>query len=148
MARGKRPRRPSVPGMVVFEETDPTAWAGSRDGRLLRLAARMRVAEQALHAAMDELAQAEQRLSGAARAGRTGKPAWFVAVVRNEEAAGEAVEQLYREIASVRAHTKAGLAIKLSLALQLYGETEDDLGDESDAVSVLLRSLLTDVNEG
>lgn len=147
MARRKRPRRLSVPGLVKFDEPSPAAWANSRDGRLLRLAARMRVAEQALHAAMDELAQAEQRLSAAARTGRTGKPAWFVAATRNEEVAGEVVEQFYREIAGVRAHTKAGLAIKLSLAVELYGETVDEPDDESDMVSVLLRSLMMDVGE-
>ena len=147
MARRKRPRRPSVPGLVTFEEPTPMAWASSRDERLLRLAARMRVAEQALHAAMDELAQAEQRLPGPARTGPAGRPAWFAAVARKEEAAGEAVEQSYREIASIRAHTKAGLAIKLGLAMQLYGETVDESGEESDMVSVLLRSLMADVSE-
>ena len=96
---------------------------------------------------MDELARAEQRLSPAERTGRTGKPAWFIATTQKEETAGEAVEQLYREIGSVRAHTRAGLAIKLRLALQLYGETADEPTDGSDMISVLLRSLLADLSE-
>ena len=147
MAKRKRPRRHSVPGMVKFEEPDSAAWVGNKDGPLLRLAARLSVAEQALDAAMDELERAEQRLS-AARANRPAKPSWFVAAAQKEEAAGEAVEQLYREIGRVRAHTKAGLAIKLRLAAQLYGDMVDEAGDESDAVFVLLHSLLADVDEG
>jgi len=145
MARRKRSRRHSVLGLVKFEEADPAAWADSMDRRLFQLAARMRVAEQALHAAMDELAQAEQRLSAQTKQKR---PAWYAAAEGKEKQAGAALETIYRQIAETPAHTKVGLALKLQLVAMLYGENLDEGGDDTDIVSILLRSLITDVTDG
>jgi hypothetical protein len=93
----------------------------------------MPVAEQALHDAMDELAQAERRLSELPRKRRPARrPAWFVAAVRKGQAAGDALEQVYQQIAQARAQTKAGLGIKLRLLVALYGETSDGTADEPD----------------
>ncbi len=151
MGRKKRPRPPSVPGLVKFEEPHSSAWAGSRDAGLFQAAAKMRVAEQELDAAMDELALAEQRLSELPKAkrtiGRVGRPAWFVTAEQKEQAAGHALEDLYQQISRLRAHTKPGLAIKLRLLAELYGEAVGGPSDDSDMVSVLLSSLLEDVSE-
>lgn len=148
MAKRKRPRRLSVPGLVKFEEPDPAAWAGSRDAPLLRLVARMRVAEQALHNAMDELAQAEQRLSQLPAVDRTSRqPPWFTAAVQGEQVAGDALEKIYDQITQARAHTKAGLGIKLRLLAELYGGTFDEVPDETDLVSVFIDSLIADVSD-
>lgn len=146
MARRKRHSRPSVSGLVTFEEPHPFAWADSKDSSLFQLAARMRVAEQTLHAAMTELAQAEQRLSEVQTEGsqRRRRPSWYVAANAQEEAAGEALELIYQKIVQTPAHTKAGLAIKLQLVAWLYGENLSDAADDTDMVSQLLRSLLAD----
>ena len=149
MAR-KRPRRPPISGLVKFEEPHPSAWAGSRDAPLFQLTARMRVAEQALHAAMTELAQAEQRLSEVQKeegANRRRRPSWYVAAEAKEEAAGDALEMIYQQIAQTPAHTKAGLTIKLQLTAILYGENLEEGQDDADMVSILLRSLIGDVAE-
>lgn len=148
MAHRKRPRRHSVPGMVKFGEADPAAWAGSKDAPLFRLAARLQMAEQALHGAMDELAEAERRLSELPTVDRTSRPpAWFTAAIQSERLAGEALEKIYDQVAQARAHTKAGLAIKLRLLAELYGGTLDEESDETDLVSVLVDSLIADVSD-
>lgn len=151
MARRKRPRRAPISRLVKFEEPHPSSWAGSRDAELFQAAAKMRVAEQELNTAMDELSLAEQRLSDLPKnkrtLGRGGRPAWFVAAVEKEQAAGHALESIYQQITRLRAHTKPGLAIKLRLLAELYGEVAGDLSDDSDMVSVLLGSLLQDVSE-
>lgn len=131
--------------MVKFEEAGPGAWADSKDAALLQLAARVQVAEQALHDAMDELAQAERRLSDSSRSPQSARqPAWFVAIVRKEQAAGDALEQVYQQIAQTRAQTKEGLGIKLRLLAALYGGISDETADETDMVSVLINSLIED----
>lgn len=147
MARKKCRSRSSVPGLVTFEEPHPSAWAGSKDAALFQLAARMRVAEQTLHATMTELAQAEQRLSEVQTeegSSRQRRPSWYAAAEGREEAAGDALELIYQQIAQTPAHTKAGLAIKLQLMAALYGETLSEAVDDSDMVSQLLRSLIVD----
>lgn len=147
MARRKRRKRSSVPGLVTFEEPQTSDWAGSKDTALFQLAARMRVAEQTLYVAMTELAQAEQRLSEVQqeeRPGRLRRPAWYVAAEAKEEAASDALELIYQQIAQTPAQTKAGLAIKLQLVAELYGETLSNADDDTDMVSLLLRSLLAD----
>ncbi|MDP2368145.1 hypothetical protein [Rhodoferax sp.] len=108
------------------------------------------MAEQALHAAMAELARAEQRLSEAQKeegANRRRRPSWYVAAKAKEEAAGDALELIHQQIAQTPAHTKAGLAIKLQLTAMLYGENLEEGQDGADMVSVLLRSLIGDVAE-
>src|SRR5688572_6263279 len=100
MAGRRRPRRHSVSGMVKFEEVGPAAWGTSKDAPLFQLMARMRVAEQALHGAMDELAQAEQRLAELPETRRAARrPVWFTSAVQKEQAAGDALEQVYEAIA-------------------------------------------------
>lgn len=147
MVRRKRRRSPSVSGLVKFEEPHPSAWASNKDAALFHFAARMRVAEQALHVAMTELAQAEQRLSEAqteAGASRRRRPSWYIAAEAKEEAAGDALEWIYQQIAQTPAHTKADLAIKLQLVADLYDETVAGADDDTDMVAQLLRSLITD----
>lgn len=145
MAKRKLPRRLSVPGLVKFGEADPGAWAGSKDATLFQLAARMQVAEQALQDAMDELGQAERRLSDLVTDRPPARqPAWFVAIARKEQAAGDALEQVYQQIARTRAHTKEGLGIKLRLLAALYGGISDETADEADMVSLLINSLIED----
>ena len=149
MARRKRPKRSSVSGLVKFEEPHPSDWVGSGDAALFQLAARMRVAEQSLHAAMTELAQAEQRLSEVQTeegSNRRRRPSWYVAAEAEEEAAGDALELIYQQIAQTPAQTKAGLAIKLQLVAVLYGETLSEAVDDTDMVSELLRSLIADTS--
>jgi hypothetical protein len=107
----------------------------------------MRVAEQSLHAAMTELAQAEQRMSEVQTeegSNRRRRPSWYVAAEAEEEAAGNALELLYQQIAQTLAQTKAGLAIKLQLVAVLYGETVGDAVDDTDLVALMLQSLLAD----
>ncbi len=148
MAHKKLRSRHSVPGLVTFEEPHPSAWGGSKDAALFQLATRMRVAEQTLHATMNDLAQAEQRLSET-QAGegsiRRRRPSWYVAAEAREEAAGDALELLYQQIAQTPAHTKAGLAIKLQLVAVLYGETVGDVVADTDLVALMLQSLIADV---
>src|SRR5689334_14522407 len=129
MARKMRRRLSSTSALVRFEEPDPSARADNRDATLFNLVARMRVAEQTLHAAMTALAEAEQRLSEARpeeSSSRRRRPSWYVAAEAKEEAAGNALELIYQQIAQTPARTKAGLAIKLQLTAMLYGENLDE----------------------
>jgi hypothetical protein len=141
MARRKRTGGGPVPELPSFNP------AGSQsDARLFRLAERMRSGERALQAAMDELAAAEQRLSKWQRTkGRGRPPAWYGAAVRRERTAGAALEDIYKTMARVRARTKSGLAIKVTVLASLYGEALDRRPDQSDMVSVMIHSLFKDV---
>jgi hypothetical protein len=133
---------------VKFEESRPSARADNKDAALFHVAARLRVAEQALNAAMTELAQAELRLADVqaeAGPGRRRRPPWYIAAEAKEEAAGDALELIYQQIALTPAHTKAGLAIKLQLTAMLYGENLGDHGN-ADMVSQLLQSLIADTS--
>src|SRR5690348_15556611 len=108
MVRKTRPRARSVSGLVRFEEPAPADWGSSPDGPLFQLAARLRLAEKALDAAMSELAEAEQRLSEAQTekgSSRRRRPSWFVAAEAKEEAAGDALELIYQQIAQTPART-------------------------------------------
>jgi hypothetical protein len=100
---------------------------------------------------MDELAMAERRLSDASKKrrtiGRSARPPWFVAAAQKELVAGQALEVVYEQITRWRAHTKPGLAIKLRLLAELYGEAAGGPPDDSDIVSRLLSSLIEDVSE-
>lgn len=144
MSRRRRLSRSSIVTATTFEKGDSAAPEQSKDWQLLRLAARMRAVEQTLQAATDEVAQAEQRLSSA-RKTRPLRPARYIAVVAKEKKAGATLEFFYRSIAQSSAHTRAGLAIKLQLAAMLYGDNLEGAGDDTDLVSQLLRSLITDV---
>jgi hypothetical protein len=102
-----------------------------------------------LRAAMTELARAERKL--AKLDGMSAKydlPPWFVAREEAEAAAGALVESLYEQIAETRAHSKAGLAIKLRLVATLYGDDPTTAQDDYDvdAASRLLRSIILDVS--
>lgn len=114
------------------------------DARLLQLSEKMRAAEHALQAAMDGLARAERRLSEEPRKGGR-RPAWYTAAVRHEREAGDILEDVHKRVASVRARTAAGLAIKVGLLATLYGQALGQGPDESDMVSVLIDSLVKDV---
>ena len=98
-------------------------------------------------------AQADQRLSEALKGrgdtGRRAQPAWFIAARDKEEAAGDALEGIYQQVALTPAHTKAGLAIKLQLVVLLYGGNAEQDGNEDDLdmVSQLLQSLIVDVTD-
>lgn len=115
---------------------------------MFQLAARLQVAEQALHDAMDELAKAEQRLAELPEARQAARrPVWFTSAVQKEQAAGDALELVYEAIAQARAHTKPGLALKLKLLAELYGQSLDQADEEPDLVSVMIDSLIEDVSE-
>lgn len=147
MTRRKRRWRPSVSPLVRFEEPHPSTRASDKDAALFHLAAKVRHAEQTLHTAMAQLAQAEQRLSEVqAEERRRRRPSWYVAAEAEEEAAGNALELIYQQVVQTPAHTKAGLAIKLQLAATLYGETFSEGTDDADMVSQLLRSLIADTS--
>jgi hypothetical protein len=121
--------------------------AETEDAKLLRLASTMKMVERELHAAMDRLESAEKRLSqlpGTKRA-RGRRPAWYLAAVQKERITGKNLERTYHQIARVRAKTKVGLAIKVRLLADLYGEL---VGSPDDMMSVLLKSLLEDLTEG
>ncbi|WP_300782358.1 hypothetical protein [Enhydrobacter sp.] len=141
MARKKR-----MTGTPLRERAALQAADSQGDARLLRLAKRMQAAENALHAAMDELAGAERRLLEGSRKGRR-RPAWYTAAVRREREAGSILEDVYASITAIRARTAGGLAIKVRLLATLFGQTPGQAPDESDMVSVLIHSLLKDVAE-
>jgi hypothetical protein len=148
MARKKRRRRSSTSTLVRFENSPFSTRAGNNDAALFHLAARMRVAEQTLNAAMTALATAEQRLLEGRteeRSGRRKRLSCHIAAEAKEEAAGNALEVIYQQIAETPAHTKAGLAIKLQLTAMLYGENLEDHGN-ADMVSQLLQSLIADTS--
>jgi hypothetical protein len=115
------------------------------DIRLLRLAERMRLAEHALQAAMDEVAGAERRLSEMRGKAGSRQPTWYRAAAQRERIAGVAVEDIYKAIARARARTWSGLAIKVTVLATLYGEALDRHPDQSDMVSVMIHSLFKDV---
>jgi hypothetical protein len=143
VARRKRTGSGLVPELARFKPADSQS-----DTRLRRLSERTRSAERALQIAMDELAAAEQRLSGWRRSKGSGRPpAWYVAAVRRERTAGAALEEIYKAIARARARTRSGLAIKVRVLATLYGEVLDQGPDRSDMLSVMIHSLLTDVSE-
>lgn len=147
MVRKNRPARRFVSELVRFEEPAPADWGSSPDGPLFQLAARLRLAEQALDTAMSELAGAEQRLSRTEKgSSRRKPPSWFGAAEAKEQAAGDALELIYQQIARTPAHTKAGLAIKLQLTATLYGENLDEDKGGIDMVSQLLQSLIADTS--
>ena len=142
MARSRRTGSGLVPEPARFKADAQT------DARLLRLAKRMRSAEHALQAAMEELAGSERRLSERSTAkGSNRPPAWYATAVRRERAEAAALEEIYKAIARARARTRSGLAIKVRLLATLYGEVLDQGPDPSDMVSVMIHSLLTDVRE-
>lgn len=149
MARRKRPRAGSPPDLVRFEE--PKGTPTGPDASLIQLARRMRVAEQALDEAMDELAEAERRFAALPEVERRSRrtPAWFTAARDREGAAGDALESIYRQIAQTPARTKTGLALKLQLVALLFGENADEARDDegADMVSYLIQSLIADVTE-
>ena len=143
MARRKRTGGGPVPELARFVPADSPS-----DARLLLLAERMRSGERALQAAMDELAVAEQRLSEWRKTKGSGRPPpWYGAAVRRELTVGAALEEIYKAIARSRARTRSGLAIKLRVLAMLYGEVLDQGPNQSDMVSVMIHSLLSDVRE-
>lgn len=91
--------------------------------------------------ALPALQRAEQWLSTQIKQKH---PAWYGAAEAKKKQAGDALETLYRQIAETPAHTKVGLALKLQLVAMLYGENLDEGRDDTDIVSILLRSLITD----
>jgi predicted ArsR family transcriptional regulator len=140
MVRRKAAGSEPVPEPAGFKSADSQS-----DVRLFRLAERMRLADHALQAAMDELAAAEQRLSKWRRTKGSGRPpAWYGAAVRRERTVGAALEEIYKAIARARARTRSGLAIKVRVLATLYGEVLDQGPDQSDMVSVMIHSLLAD----
>ena len=142
MAGKKRLERGPLPEQLKLSAVD-----GQSDARLLRLAETMRLAEQTLQAAMEELANAEQRLSQTPRKKGGRRPGWYDAAVRRERKAGAALEDIYKAMMRVRARTRPGLAIKVTVLATLYGEVLEQGPDQSDMVSVMIHSLLTDVSD-
>jgi hypothetical protein len=54
---------------------------------------------------------------------------------------------IHKAIARVRARTRSGLAVKVTVLATLYCENLEQGPDQSDLVSVMIHSLLEDVSE-
>lgn len=145
--KGRLSRRPVTSRLVAFEEpVSPQNLAGP-DSILIELARRMRLAERALHDAMDDLAVAEQRFAALPIEARQSdpRPGWLLAAQEKEVRAGDALESIFQQIAQTPAHTKLGLGIKVQLMGILYGESIDEEENDGDLILLLLGSLLTDL---
>lgn len=148
MARWTRlpPRSPR--GLVDFEEAQTSQDLAGPDSALVELARKMRLAEQALHDAMDDLAQTEHRFAELRRSGHQprGQPDWLVAAQDRERQTGAALEDLFQRIAMTPAQTNVGLRLKVQLVVTLYGESHDDQENDADLLLRLLESLLGDLS--
>jgi len=119
----------------------------TEDNGLFDAAERLAAAHHAFQAAAIELARAERKL--ARMAPTPDVPTWFVAYEEAEASAGVGMEALYEQIAEIRAHSKAGLAVKLRILAALYREDPTPVRDvyEIDVASRLLRSIVEDVSD-
>ncbi|GEP61651.1 hypothetical protein [Reyranella soli] len=117
-----------------------------QDASLFELAEELIAADHILQAAATKLACAERKLDRAVLEDRE-LPTWFLAREEDEASARTVVESLYEQIAETRAHTKAGLAIKLKLLGALYCNDPTAAQDDCDVdvPSRLLRSMIEDV---
>ncbi len=111
------------------------------------MADRSGVADRRLEADLGERANEEKRLSQSPRKKGGRRPGWYDAAVRWERKAGAALEDIYKAMARVRARTRPDLAIKVTVLATLYGEVWEQGPDQSDMVSVMIHSLLTDVSD-
>jgi hypothetical protein len=121
-----------------------------KDADLFELAEELSGADHALQAAASKLACAERKLERTALLTGRDLPAWFLACEEAEAAARAVFESLYEQIADTRAHTKAGLAIKLRLLAAFYADDPTAASGDCD-VDVgwrLLRSVIDDVSNG
>ncbi len=122
--------------------------AASADIRLFELEEELAAALYQLEAAKSRLSQVERRFAGLLNNVLALEfPASYVAAEEAEGAAVALVEGLKGEIASARAHTKAGLALKFRLLAMFYSEDVGDVAnlvDSSDPSEELLRSVLAD----
>jgi hypothetical protein len=117
------------------------------DAELFDLAEELSGADHVLQAAATKLARAERKLERTTLVSGHDLPTWFLADEEDEAAARAVIDSLYEQIADTRAHTKAGLAIKLRLLAALYGDDPTAARDdcEVDVGSRLLRSMIEDV---
>jgi hypothetical protein len=120
----------------------------SADQPLFELAEEVVAADQALQAAISELALAERRLQRTRLLPEHDLPAWFVAREEVEAAARAFSVSLYEQIVSTPAKSRAGLAIKLRVLSGLYGDDPRPLKDEFDLDlgQALLNSILDNVS--
>ena len=116
----------SVPTLVTFETAVSSVRSGDDDEVLYRLAAQALLAEEAL-----------RTVAGGPRR------------VQQEAAARDQLAAILRRIAATGACSRVGQAIKLQLAIQLYGTDLVDPGgyDRPGPVPDLLQSLLVDLTE-
>jgi hypothetical protein len=146
MARTRRlSTRPPRSYLVAYDEPLSSEVSAGPDSALLELARRMRLAEQALHEAMDDLVDAEQRHAATRAKPLRRQPDWLIAAQRRESAAIDSLEAIFQAIVRAPAHTKAGLGIKVQVIANLYGQSADDAQNENDIILSLLTSILADL---
>lgn len=115
-----------MPALITFEAAVSSVRSGRDDDALYRLAAQALVAEEALRTVAVGPRRAQQE-----------------AVARDQLAS------IVRQIAATGACSRVGQAIKLQLAIQLYGADLVESGGDSRPAPVpdLLQSLLVDLTE-
>ena len=120
----------------------------SADQPLFELAEEAVAADQALQAAISELALAERRLQRTKLLPQHELPEWFVAREDAEAAARAFSISLYEQLANMQAKTRAGLAIKLRILSGLYSDDPRPLEDELDfdLGQLLLNSIIGDLS--
>jgi multidrug efflux pump subunit AcrA (membrane-fusion protein) len=144
-------RQANLPLGHKFRDMTASPYAIARvsaDRPLFELAEEAVAADQALQAAISELALAERRLQRTELLPGQDLPAWFVAREDAEAAARAFSISLYEQLANVRAKTRAGLAIKLRILSGLYSDDPRLLEDELnlDLGQLLLNSIIDDVS--
>jgi hypothetical protein len=121
---------------------DTVTWA--------RLVRDLRAAKVRLEFAMAELGKAERRYFALPRSKRRPPPDWYQSAQHAETLAGDGVEEVSHRIARTRARGREGLAIKVQLLAEAYGQMPEnsdlEVPDPDDLVACLIRSLITDLS--
>lgn len=131
---------PSAPASASTEDT--VTWVG--------LVRDLRAAGEDLKLAMAELGKAERRYFALPRSKRRSPPDWYQSAQRAETLAGDVVEEVSHRIARTRARGREGLAIKVRLLAEAYGQVLEtgaleEFGSD-DLAACLIRSLITDLS--
>jgi hypothetical protein len=150
MASRKRPSRTPLrrDPLITFDASLAPDVLTGPDARLIDLVRRMRLAEQALHDAMDALREAERRFASLPERLRrsTRQPDWLTTAQDSEAAAMDQLDAIFREIARTPARSNIGLEIKVHLIRIVYGQSADDAENQDDMVLSLLASVIRDLN--
>jgi hypothetical protein len=108
----------------------------------------LELANKRLAVAIASLSKAERRYFDLPDWRRSGpEPDWYAAAQQAEADAAAIVDKLHLQIARTRAHGREGLAVKVRLLAAAYGEDlNNDVRDDEDLVSCLVRSLIADLS--